>query len=130
MIEIKIQLPIAPQKLIVTPGINKTVRPTIAAFTINVNSPRVTKINGRARIVAIGFTTVFTKENIKPAARYSQNEVCIHSEPSLKLPKKLMQMYIATLDTTQRIKNAANCLFIISLFYHFYFNASFRLKSV
>ena len=118
MKEIKRQLPIAPQKLIVTPGINKIVKPTIAAFRIKVNRPSVTNISGNAKIVAIGFTTVFTSEKISPADKYSQNEDCIHSEPSLKLPKKLIQIYIAMLESAQRIKNAANCFFIISLFYH------------
>ena len=69
MKEIKRQLPIAPQKDIVTPGISKIVRPTIAAFTIKVNKPKVIKIRGNAKIVAIGLTTVLTKEKIRPAAK-------------------------------------------------------------
>lgn len=69
MKEIKRQLPIAPQKPIVTPGSIRTVSPTIAAFTIKVKRPKVKNINGNAKIVTIGFTTVLTSEKISPAAK-------------------------------------------------------------
>ena len=67
MIDIKIQLSIAPQKVIWTSGIIQIVSPTIAAFTKTVNRPSVKKINGKENIVKIGFKTVFTTEKIKPA---------------------------------------------------------------
>ena len=65
--EIKRQLSIAPQKVIVTSGIIQIVKATIAAFKINVNKPSVTNNNCNANIVAIGFTIVFTSEKTRPA---------------------------------------------------------------
>ncbi len=68
MKEIIKQLPIAPQKLIVTSGKNSTVSATIAAFKMTVNSPKVRNSSGSEKIIAIGLTTEFTSENTKPAA--------------------------------------------------------------
>ncbi len=68
------QLPTAPQNEIYTSGISQIVKPTMAAFTRIVNSPKVKKIAGKAKIVASGFTNEFTNEKIKPAAAYIQNE--------------------------------------------------------
>jgi hypothetical protein len=66
--EITKQLPIAPQKVILTSGRIKIVSATIPAFKITVNNPSVKNSNGSEKIVAIGYTTEFTNENIKPAA--------------------------------------------------------------
>jgi hypothetical protein len=68
------QLPTAPQNEIYTSGIIQIVKPTIAAFTRIVNSPKVKKMAGNAKIVAIGLMTEFTIEKIRPAATYIQKE--------------------------------------------------------
>ena len=61
------QLPIAPPKVIDTFGKIQKVSATIAAFKIIVNTPSVSNISGKEKIVAIGRTIEFTSENTRPA---------------------------------------------------------------
>lgn len=104
----------APQKLMVTPGIIKIVSATIAAFKITVNTPSVRNNNGNENIIAIGRTTEFTIENTKPATTYSQPDSRRPSEPSANSANRLMQIIIATVEINQRTTNVAICFFIIT----------------
>lgn len=114
MTEITKQLPIAPQKPIDTSGKNNTVKATIAAFKIIVNTPSVKNKSGNEKIVAIGFTTELTNEKTKPAATYNQKDERIPSAPSANWPNIFRQIYIATVDISHLITNVESCFLIIT----------------
>jgi hypothetical protein len=67
MREIIRQLKTVPQKVIWTSGRSQMVRATMRAFKIRTKMPIVIKMSGRAKMVAMGLTMVFTKENKRPA---------------------------------------------------------------
>jgi hypothetical protein len=57
----------APQKVMWTLGTKAIVRATMAALIMIVKRPMVSKINGKDKIVAIGFTIALTREKTTPA---------------------------------------------------------------